>query len=122
MKSAKEIIDAINQFYQNAVERPPLYFRNLQGMEGDLCLLESIYEFILDDSSEFIPPTDGFREFLNDNGYGTLGYCFGKIDGEELVHREPVKAPSDEEAKQMEALGQFWQQYLSSERRLQVDA
>jgi hypothetical protein len=122
MKSAKEIIDAINQFYHTAVERPPWYFRSLRAMEDELCLLESIYEFILDDSSEFIPPTNGFGKFLNDNGYGTLGYCFGKIDGEEFVHREPVKAPSDEEAKQMEALGQFWQQYLSSERRLQVDA
>ena len=122
MKTAKHLIDAINQFYQKAVERPPLCFRNLQAMEDELNLLESIYEFTLDDSSELFSPSNAFGNFLYDNGYGTLGYCYGKVDGEEFVEREPMKAPTDEEAKKMKALADFWQQYLSSERRLPADA
>jgi hypothetical protein len=82
MKSAREIIVAINEYYRVSIDRPQFYFRNLEAMEDQLNLLESIYEFILDDRQGFLM-NSGFGNFLHENGYGNLGYSYGKIEEED---------------------------------------
>ena len=58
MKSAEQIIQYITLFYERAVENPVGYFRSMECMEDDLCNLESLRNFIIDDDSEWptFPP------------------------------------------------------------------
>jgi len=110
MKSVSQILEYIDGFYRRSAERPEFYFKDAQSMESELEAFESLYEFIVDDSREPSGPSRGFSEFLFQNGYGTLGFCQGRVD--EGIR--PSLAPSSEEKDKMRRLADFWIAYLGS--------
>lgn len=116
MKSAEQIIQYITLFYERATENPVGYFRNTECMEIDLCNLESLRNFIIDDTSEWPTSPPVLQHFYSDKGYGTLGYAYGKTydDEGELIPREPMRAPSDTETARMNEFATFWREYLAT--------
>jgi tRNA pseudouridine38-40 synthase len=119
LKTPQQIIAAVEQWYAWSIERPKFYFCGPRCMESELSLLESIYEFIVDDSELSVGLSDGFINFLIEQGYGAGGFSYGKVidDDDEQIQRPAAMGPSDEELKEMDELAAFWRQYLSSPHR-----
>lgn len=116
MKTAQQIVQYITLFYERAAENPAGYFRNMECMEDDLCNLESLRNFIIDDASEWPTSPPALKQFYFDKGYGALGYAYGKThdDEGELIPREPMRVPSDTEVARMKEFATFWREYLAA--------
>ena len=119
MKTAEQIIAAIEQYYVWSTERPRFYFRDVRAMEEELALLESLRDFIVDDAEGPWLASTGFIDFLTEQGYGAFGYSYGKYvdEDEPSAQRPPVSGASEEEIQKMDEFGMFWREYLASTHR-----
>jgi hypothetical protein len=114
MKSIAEVLQYIDEFFKESCERPKFYFPDAKGIENVLLHLESMYDFILDDGRSL-----RYADFLEQQGYGALGFVAGRLieseDGYECSLEPPD--PNETEFDRMQRLGAFWQQYLQSKFR-----
>jgi tRNA pseudouridine38-40 synthase len=125
LKTPQQIIAAIEQYYawSTEPERAKFYYSDPWCMEGTLYLLESIYEYIIDDSELHFGTSRGFIDYSTAQGYGALGFCFGQVDDDDEDDESPsverLRRPplSDAELKKMDELAAFWREYLASSFR-----
>ena len=123
MKTAEEIVQYIESFYQNSLDRPQFYFRNVEAMEAELWEFERLYDFIVDDSRGFAGIPSHLVNFMFDKGYGSLGFAGGKVcdDDGEPIDRPPMQGPDDAELARMHDLAKLWREYLANRNRLSHD-
>ena len=120
MKTAAEILQYIESYYETVTDIPASFFTDVNSMEAELFTLEQLYEFIVDDSITSRGVPERYCQFMHDKGYGSLGFYGGKTDedDEEPTPRRPMKAPSDIEVAEMKEFGKLLREYLMSGRRL----
>ena len=111
MKSVDDILRYIGLVYKSVLARPQSYFRTFEAMESELLALETLYEFIVNDSNKYPARPERYAEFLLNKGYGTLGFSYGKVDDCEPT-KQPLLGPTSSEIDQMKKFADLWHEYL----------
>ncbi len=105
MRSTQEIVEFIDFYIDNCLERPHMYAASPLAMEDMLYALDLIRQFITNESLIVGEPfPSAYARYLEDKGFGVATFIIRKI---QLSHYDGTDESLFAE------LADFWREYIS---------
>ena len=106
MSVTNKVLEFIDEYYRNAVQRPRMYFSSPESFEDIVIVLERLLDMVINNESKH--PSGTYPDFLESSGFGSASFT--------IRYKEGCEKESIDEDKFYKAYSEFLMEYLNSGR------